>query len=294
MRIRRSTRWGAFYLTAALIGPMQAVGQSPDSVLIASDTTVGPPDTVLVIPAGLEASWRSSVLPETAIPPEAQLHLAHLAESFPDTPGGESLLKIAMLEGEIAAAWVRVAGVDTLDVTRMIEAMTHVIHAIDPAEVRSGNGMGYGFRRAAEDVQTQAEMLQIAVPDTLSPAIAFHAPFVSYAAYIAQARADDVITLARQVQSAQDVTSALPLIKRLAEAVRAMMYGEDVDNDGRIGRNETEVGLAQAAYHLSLVYRMAGAEMPSIRPWELVESLGLDTLGRQPDSVRFRRRRGGP
>tara|TARA_Y100000996_G_scaffold384258_1_gene340834 strand:+ start:850 stop:1449 length:600 start_codon:yes stop_codon:yes gene_type:complete len=199
-----------------------------------------------------------------------------------------------MLEGEIAAAWVRVAGVDTLDVTRMIEAMTHVIHAIDPAEVRSGNGMGYGFRRAAEDVQTQAEMLQIAVPDTLSPAIAFHAPFVSYAAYIAQARADDVITLARQVQSAQDVTSALPLIKRLAEAVRAMMYGEDVDNDGRIGRNETEVGLAQAAYHLSLVYRMAGAEMPSIRPWELVESLGLDTLGRQPDSVRFRRRRGGP
>jgi len=289
-----NTRWGAFYLAAALIGPGEAVAQSPDSVLLASDTTTGPPDTVLVIPTGLEASWQSSVLPETAIPPEAQLHLAHLVESFPDAPGGASLLKIAMLEGEIAAAWVRVAGVDTLDINRMIEAMTHVIHAIDPTEVRSGNGMGYGFRRAAENVQTQADMLRMAVPDTLSPAIAFHVPFVIHAAYIAQARADDVITLARQVQSARDVNSTIPLVKKLAEAIRAMMYGEDVDGDGRIGRNEAEVGIAQAAYHLSLVYRMAGSEMPLIRPWELVESLGLDTLGRQPDSVRFRRRRGGP
>ena len=289
-----NTRWGAFCLTVALIGPGQAVAQSPDSLLLTSDITTGPPDTVLVVPKGLGASWQSSVLPETAIPPEAQLHLAHLVESFPDAPGEASLLKIAMLEGEIAAAWVRVAGVDTLDVNRMIAAMTHVIHAIDPTEVRSGNGMGYGFRRAAKNVQTHADMLQLAVPDTLSPAIAFHVPFVSHAAYIAQARADDVITLARQVQSARDVNSTIPLIKRLAEAIRAMMYGEDVDGDGRIGRNEAEVGLAQAVYHLSLVYRMAGEEMPSIRPWDLVESLGLDTLGRQPDSVRFRRRRGGP
>ena len=289
-----NTRWGAFCLTATLIGPGQAVAQSLDSVLLASDTTTGPPDTVLIVPTGLGASWQSSVLPETAIPPEAQLHLAHLVESFPDAPGEASLLKIAMLEGEIAAAWVRVAGVDTLDVNRMIAAMTHVIHAIDPTEVQSGNGMGYGFRRAAKNIQTQADMLQIAVPDTLSPAIAFHVPFVSHAAYIAQARADDVITLARQIQSARDVNSTIPLIKRLAEAIRAMMYGEDADGDGRIGRNEAEVGLAQAAYHLSLVYRMAGAEMPSIRPSDFVESLGLDTLGRQPDSVRFRRRRGGP
>ncbi len=289
-----NTRWGAFYLAAVLIAPAQAVAQSPDSVLLASDTTTVPPDTVLVVPTGLEVSWQSSVLPETAIPPEAQLHLAHLVESSSDAPGEASLLKIAMLEGEIAAAWVRVAGVDTLDVNRMIAAMTHVIHAIDPTEVRSGNGMGYGFRRAAENIQTHADMLQIAVPDTLSPAIAFHVPFVSHAAYIAQARADDVITLARQIQSARDVNSTIPLIKKLAEAIRAMMYGEDVDGDGRIGRNEDEIGLAQAAYHLSLVYRMAGTEMPSIRPSDFVESLRLDTLGRQPDSVRFRRRRGGP
>ena len=287
------TGWSALCLTAILIAPAKAAAQDPDSALAANDTTLSPVDTVLVTPPDLEASWSASVLPKAVIPMEAQRHLAHLAERFPEAPGQVSLLKIAMLEGEIATAWVRVAGVDTLDITRMTDAMNHVIHAMDPTEVRSGNGMGYGFRRAAQDIRIHADMLQKAAPDTISPAIAFHAPFVSHAAYVAQARADDVVVLARQVQSAQDVNSALPLIDRLAETIRTMMYGEDVDSDGRIGRHETEFGLAQAAYHIALVYRMAGSEMPSIRPWELVESLGLDTLGRQPDSIRFRRRRGG-
>ena len=71
-----------------------------------------------------------------------------------------------------------------------------------------------------------------------------------------------------------------------------MMYGEDGDRDGRIGQTESEVGLAQAVYHLSLVYRVSGIEMSTVRPDDLIDSLGLDSLGHQPDSIRFRRRRG--
>ena len=37
-----------------------------------------------------------------------------------------------------------------------------------------------------------------------------------------------------------------------------MAYGRDADRDGRIGYEESEMGLAQARYHLSLIMRVEG------------------------------------
>jgi hypothetical protein len=37
-----------------------------------------------------------------------------------------------------------------------------------------------------------------------------------------------------------------------------MAYGNDADRDGRIGYAESEMGLAQAGYHLALVRRVEG------------------------------------
>jgi len=263
--------------------------QDPDSVRAAVDTMqLLSGDTLVRGGAAVAGAFGSG----SDIPPETRVHLGHIAEGFADTPFGMGLLKTALLEGEIAAAWVRVAGVDTLDLGRMQRAMNNVMHAIDPFEVPVGAGMGYGFRQAAEGVGVHAELAMMAAPDSVASALAFHGPFMTRAARMAHARADDAMAIARQVQAAEDVRSALRLVDRLGEAIRTMMYGEDRDRDGRIGQTEDEVGLAQAAYHLSLVYRVNGAEMPTVRPDDFVDSLGLDTLGRQPDSVRFRRRRG--
>lgn len=271
------------------ITPLLMHAQDPDSVRAAVDTMqLLPTDTLVLGGVGVLGALGS----RSDIPPEARVHLGHIAEGFADTPFGMGLLKTAMLEGEIAAAWARVAGVDTLDLGRMQRAMNNVMHAIDPLEVPVGAGMGYGFRQAAEGVDRHAELAMMAAPDSVASALAFHGPFMTRAARTAQSRADDAIAIARQVQAAEDVRSALRLVGRLTESIRTMMYGEDRDRDGRIGQTEDEVGLAQAAYHLSLVYRMNGAEMPTVRPDDVVDSLGLDTLGRQPDSVRFRRRRG--
>ena len=276
--------------SAASPAPLNA--QDPDSVRAAADTSLlAPADTFSMGVPGMDVLG-GALWPDTVFPPQARIHLGHIAEGFSDTPFGMGLLKTAMLEGEIAAAWVRVAGVDTLNLGRMQRAMNNVLHAIDPVEVPVGAGMGYGFRRAAEAVGTHAELAIASASDSIAPALAFHGPFMTRAAQAARARADDAVALALQVQAAEDVDSALRLVDRLAETVRTMMYGEDEDRDGRIGQTEAEVGLAQAAYHLSLVYRVNGAEMPTIRPDEFIDSLGLDTLGRQPDSIRFRRRRG--
>ncbi len=285
----------SYAATAAVVlttisSPASLAGQDPDSARTITDSLT-PADTI-TIEARQLASLDTTYSADTIFPPQAWIHLGHITEGFSDTPYGMGLLKTAMLEGEIAAAWVRVAGVDTLSLSRMQQAMTNVLHAIDPEGVPVGTGLGYGFRRAAEAVGVHAELALMSVPDSVAPALAFHGPFMTRAAQAAQAKADDAVALALQVQAAQDVSSALRLIDRLAETVRVMMYGEDTDRDGRIGQTEAEIGLAQASYHLSLVYRVNGVEMPITRPYEYVNSLGLDTLGRQPDSIRFRRRRG--
>ena len=278
-------------VSAAIPGHIHA--QDPDSVRIAADSMMLPADTFDMGTLGLESPGTDVDRAASAMPPEVRIHLGHVTEGFTDTPLGMSLLKTAMIEGEIAAAWVRVAGVDTLDLGRMHRAMQNVLHAIDPVEVPSGAGMGFGFRRASEAVGMHTELAMTAVTDSLAPpALAFHGPFATRAAQAAQARADDAVALAHQVQATQDVRSALRLVDQLAETVRVMMYGDDGDRDGRIGQAEGEVGLAQAVYHLSLVYRVSGIEMSTVRPDDLIDSLGLDTLGRQPDSIRFRRRRG--
>ena len=282
----------AAVLLASATIPGHIHAQDPDSVRIVADSMMVPADTFDMGTLGLDSPGGDVGGTTSAIPPEALVHLEHVTAGFVDTPLRMGLLKTAMIEGEIAAAWVRVAGVDTLDLGRMRRAMQNVLHAMDPVDVPSGAGMGYGFRRASEAVGMHTELAMTAVTDSLAPALAFHGPFILRAAQAAQARADDAVALALQVQATQDVTSALRLVDRLAETVRVMMYGDDGDRDGRIGQTENEIGLAQAVYHLSLVYRVSGMQMPSVRPHDLVDSLGLDALGRQPDSIRFRRRRG--
>ena len=276
-------------ILTTMSSPVRVASQDRDAHAMKDSLT--PADTITIEDrelVSLDATHRA----DTIFPSQAWIHLGHITEGFADTPYGMGLLKTAMLEGEIAAAWVRVAGVDTLSLSRMQQAMANVLHAIDPEGVPVGTGLGYGFRRATEAVGVHAELALMSDHDSVAPALAFHGPFMTRAAQAAQSKADDVIALSLQVQAAQNVSSALRLIDRLAETVRVMMYGEDTDRDGRIGQTEAEIGLAQAAYHLSLVYRVNGVEMPDTRPHEYVNSLGLDTLGRQPDSIRFRRRRG--
>lgn len=296
--MKLATAAAAAFLVAAAV-PVDARAQDPDSVRVAPDSTlVAPTDTVGLDPLGPDSLGFADTITyggfwlDSVFPPQAREHLGHLAEGFSDTPFGMGLLETALLEGEIAAAWVRVAGVDTMDLGRMQAAMLNVLHAIDPTQAPSGAGLGYGFRRAADAVGMHAELAIASAPDSVAPALAFHGPYMTRAAQAAQARADDAVALAVRVRAAQDVHAALDLVDELAEAVRGMMYGEDRDGDGRIGHTEDEVGLAQAAYHLSLVYRVNGAEMPTVHPHQRVDSMGLDTLGRQPDSIRYRRRRG--
>lgn len=188
------------------------------------------------------------------LPPTAANALAYILSAAPDTPGGMGLLDTGRAEAEIALQHAAFAGRDSTDLGNMQRHMAHVIHAVDPGQGSQGPGMGYGVKQAARQIVAQIEGARNVegVPGVLS----FHAPRVAMAARGTMARVDEVVALARQVQSAGSASTGNRLVKRLADAVRAMAYGFDRDGDRRIGQTEDEMGLAQVGHHLELVERL--------------------------------------
>jgi hypothetical protein len=215
------------------LAPLGVAGQVTDTTMV--------PDT-------------SGLVRALTLSPEIVGQLETLTTSAFDTPYAMGLIPTGMVEAALASEYVSIAGSDSLDVRRMTGNMTHVLHAIDPTLVASGLGLGYGFRRAAEGVRN-AITLAASAPGA-SDVLLYHASFIEEAATGAMAKADDAVALARTIRSSTDPETIRPLLDRLARLVRAMAYGEDADGDGRIGSTGAEAGLAQAAYHLSLVRRV--------------------------------------
>lgn len=188
------------------------------------------------------------------LPARAAEHLGYVSTVSPETPGGMGLLATGRAEAEIALEHVSLAGRNAADLSNMQRHMSHVLHAIDPTEVGRGPGMGFGVVRAARGILLQIEQVQEV--DGLPGVVSFHAPYVARAVRGTLARADEAIDLARRIQRTTSAATAHRLVGRLAETVRAMAYGFDRDDDGRIGYTEDEMGLAQARYHLTLMERL--------------------------------------
>ena len=241
--------------TGLLAGPLSA--QRPgDSGREAFDTARASPDTVelddpgpRLLPSRLDEGWWSAPLPM-----QAADHLGDVTSSAPGTPGGRGLLPLAREEAEIAARHVRLAARDSTDLANMKRHMTHVLHALDPSEARSGPGLGYGVRRAARDMAARIE----AASDVAGApgALTFHGSFAARAARGAAGGVTEAVEVARAVERAVSALQGRQLLRRLDQAVRAVAYGTDGDGDGRIGYAMEESGLAQVGYHLELLSRV--------------------------------------
>lgn len=237
------------------LGGSGVAAQLPDSLRLQGSAsgadTLAAVDSVLVADSLTDTPAAAPFVP---LPAEAVVHLDHLTEAFPSTPGGAGLIPTGLAEAEIALEHVRLAGRDSTSLGTMTSNVAHVLNAIDPNEVGTGYGLGFGVKRAAEETLLHMDFAT-RVPD-VSETLLFHAAYVSAAAESAIRRADQAVALARRIQRAASAEAALPLVEDLAELVRAMAYGNDADGDGRIGYDEAEMGLAQAAYHLALVRRV--------------------------------------
>ena len=238
----------------AVTGPTATAAQLPDSVTadsLTSDSLAG--DTR----ATTDPTASSDTLPtdwSAPLPMAARTTLEYVVATSPDTPGGMGLLETAQAEARIALEHVNLAGRDSTSLANMTRHVPHVLHAIDPVEAGAGPGMGYGVRRAARAMQDRLEELRRM--DDLPGVLRFHVPFALQAARGAEARATEAIAVARALQRATSAAEGRRLVRRLDAAVRAMAYGSDRDDDGRIGYAEDESGVAQIGHHLSLVGRV--------------------------------------
>lgn len=262
---RRASVTGATCLAALVSSVAPVHGQVPDSTVV---------DSAAVDSLGVRAPFADSLfmqdtLVRPSLAPRIAEHVYAMTHTFVDTPYGMGLIPTGLVEARIAEAYVRVAGQDSANTRAMKANMVHVVHAIDPGQADFGQGLGYGFKRAAEGVRTYIDLA--ADDPAASPTLLFHAPYVRDAATNALALADDAVAMARSIQTSSE-TEAEPLLERLedlAALIRAMAWGSDRDRDGRIGNNAAESGLAQAGYHLELVRRVEG----------------LDTVPALPDSL---------
>lgn len=186
------------------------------------------------------------------------VHIGHASEAFPGTPDGQGLLSTAIAEAEIAHQHATLAGRDPASLEGMQRHMAHVIHALDPAAVEGGPGLGYGATTAAERAARHTELA--AASEGASDAVKTHAVHVATAARGAVSNAEAAIGLAEDIQKAEDAAEAATLLEELTSLTDAIMNGVDADGDGRIGWQEGEGGLAQAAQHMGLLKRAEGLD----------------------------------
>lgn len=206
----------------------------------------------------------------------AHTHIHHVAVTFRGTPDDQGLHATAVAEAEIAHQHAMLALRDPTDVDAMVRHTRHVMHALDPSTAEGGPGLGYGAIRAAD--RTAHYISLAAASDGATQAIETHSTHIETAALSAMASGEAALEIALEIVEATqpseppDTTAGAEpapeepagpeeieaLVTELAGLTDAMLNGVDTNGDGRIGWQEGEGGLAQAAGHLELLREAEG------------------------------------
>jgi len=214
--------------------------------------------TASILPATASAQTDTLALTDSlyADVDRGHAHILHVSDALASAPGGQGLLRIALAEGEIATlhAELAVEAISSLGDVRLHVA--HMLHALDPAIIFEGPGLGYGMRRATEEALAHVEMA--AASEGASDNLRLHAAHVAAALGGALDRADAMVDLARTIQLSTSAGEAAPLLGRLSELSAGLVAGQDLDGDGLVGWQGGEGGLRQAAQHMTLLKRGEG------------------------------------
>jgi hypothetical protein len=187
---------------------------------------------------------------------EARAHIVHIADMFEQAPGGQGLLRMAVAEAEIAALHADLAAeaVNSLDDVRL--HIAHMLHALDPAVVLEGPGLGYGLRRALDEALFHLELA--ANSPGGSDNLRTHATHIASVLNNTIRRADVMLALAQEIQLTTSTGRVAQLLERLTVESSALGPGMDADRDDLIGWQGGEGGLQQAVWHITLLKRGEG------------------------------------
>ena len=183
-------------------------------------------------------------------------HIGHVGDGFRGTPDGMGLLPTAAAEAAVAAQHAGLAARDLTDLDGMKRHVGHVLHALDPAQMEGGPGLGYGVLPAANGAARHIELA--AAADGASDGVKTHSLHVATSAKNTAARAEHAIELAKAIMATTSADAAAPVMEELAAVAAQLVPGFDENGDGRIGWQEGEGGTEQAQTHLNLMKRGEG------------------------------------
>ena len=197
---------------------------------------------------------RAAVLSVPAGP--AGVHIGHVVNGFNETPTLQGLLPAAMAEARIAIQHAGLAGRQPTNLEYMKTHAGHVIHALNPAVISMGPGLGYGVTKGAAGVATHIDLA--AAAQGASPAVVMHAKHIATSARSVVERAGAALAIAQKVMAATTPAEAAALVSALTSAVEQLITGVDLNGDGRISWDQGEGGLQQADEHIKLMLAPPG------------------------------------
>jgi hypothetical protein len=188
-------------------------------------------------------------------------HVNHVTSAFNGTPNGQGLLATTLAEAKIVVDHAALASRNTTSLDAMKTHAGHIIHAIEPAEGSKGPGAGYGLKKAANNVAVHIDMAGKAAGASAN--IQTHAAHIAASAKNTVTRADQILSLAKQIETATDAAAAAKLVGELNKLAGQLSNGVDANGDGRVNWQEGEGGLAMVEQHVGLLVQ---GEAPAPAP----------------------------
>lgn len=194
----------------------------------------------------------AAAAPAVKVPPgPVGVHIGHIVNAFAEAPMGMGLLPTAMAEARVAIQHASLAARNTANLDAMKLHAGHVINAIDPTIEPKGPGLGYGVKKAAEGIATHIELA--AKAPGASKNVMMHAEHVAAAARNSVQRSDQIVAVAKQIETATTAADAAALVSQLVSLTNELVAGKDINADGRVGMEPGEGGLQQCDQHIKLL-----------------------------------------
>jgi hypothetical protein len=175
----------------------------------------------ITLTLGLASGMALRLLAQT---PDAgtRARLDVLLKTTSGTPGGKSLLAVALAEAQTALAQAVQAERAATDLAAMQRAAGGILHALNPTLVTSGPGAGYGVQRALSEIVAQVEATVAA--DTRSDVVRT-TPRALAAARATQTVADALVRLAQRLRAATAAEDAAPLAQQARVLAQQVIAG---------------------------------------------------------------------
>ena len=194
--------------------------------------------------------------PGAAVAQGAHDHIGHVMTGWTDTPGGQGLLATAEQEAGIALAHAGLALAEPGDLAAIKLHVGHVLHAVDPAAIAAGPGLGYGLERAAAGVATHIGLAAGAAD--AADDVKLHAEHVAAGARNVVTWSGEIVGLAGQIATAGEAAPAAVMAARIQALLGCVIGGCDGNRDGTVSWGPGEGGLAQVRQHMVLMMAAEG------------------------------------